>query len=184
MAQGLHLLLQSVGVGPKVALVLPDGMGHAGIPQLHIGDVVLAVQIQHTGVVQLHPVLLSLKVPAGDQSGIGLHHHGISCNADLVGKAADAPGAVAAHFAPGAVGIVKMESEIRPVGIIHRHKPIRTGDGAELFCQGRIVGGQSSAVHDHEVIPGAVHIVNLHVSASRNKKCSYQLAAARRLIVI
>ena len=102
-------------------------MGHAGISQLHIGNVALPVQIQNAGIIQLHPVGVLVQPLPRHQTGIGFHHHGLSGNAVVISVAADAPGTVAAHFATGAVGIVKMKPKIGFLGIIHCHKAIGVG---------------------------------------------------------
>ena len=75
---------------------------------------------------------------------------------------ADAPGAVAAHLAPGTVGIVKMQPEIRLVGDVRGHEPVRPRDRAALPRQRRIIQRQPTGVDDHKVVARAVHIVNLH----------------------
>ena len=98
------------------------------MPQLQIGHVALAVQIQHVGVVQLHPVQIFVQPPAGDKPCVGLHGHDVSRQTDIMAEPADAPGAVAAHLSPGAVGIVKMQPEIRLIGDVRGHEPVRPRD--------------------------------------------------------
>ena len=130
--------------------------------QLHVGHVPLAVQVQHIGVVQLHPVQVFVQPPAGYQPRIGLHGHNVSRQTDVMAEPADAPGAVAAHLAPGAVGIVKMQPEIRLVGNVRGHEPVRPRDRTALPRQRRIIQRQPTGVDDHKVVARAVHIVNLH----------------------
>ena len=60
-------------------------------------------------------------------------------NAAVIGKAADTAASVAAHFTPGAVGVIKMEGKIRIRGIVGGHKAIRAGHGAQLQSQLRKV---------------------------------------------
>ena len=161
-AQRAHGFPEAVRVSPQVARVLHHRVGQSGISQLHIGSVVLAVQIQRGGAVQPDPVSVLVQPPAVHQPRVGFHGHRVPHNAQAVGKAADAPGAVAAHSRPGAVGIVKMQPEIRLVGVIHRHEAVRAGNGAVFFCQRRKIQIPSPGVDDHEVIASAVHVSNLH----------------------
>ena len=97
-AQSPHLLPQSILLVEKVRpLPQPDSVGHTGSPQLHIGNVFLAMQVQNRRQVQGHPVLVLIHPPALDQARSGFKDHRVSGNALIVGKPADAPGAVAAH---------------------------------------------------------------------------------------
>ena len=161
-AQRPERFQQLVRIRPQVALVLRHRVGNAGVPQLQIGHVALAVQVQHVGVVQLHPVQIFVQPPAGDKPRVGLHGHNVSRQTDVMAEPADAPGAVAAHLSPGAVGIVKMQPEIRLVRNVRGHEPVRPRDCAALPCQRRIVQRQPTGVDDHKVVARAVHIVNLH----------------------
>ena len=55
-------------------------------------------------------------------------NHGFSGDAVVKGVFADASGAVAAHFAPGAVGIIKMEPEVGNLRLAHGHEAVGTGE--------------------------------------------------------
>ena len=102
-------------------------MGDPGAAQLHIGHAVLPVKIQNTGIIQLHPVLIFIQPLSRHQARVGLYGHIRPRDPQFIGKPADAPGTVAAHLSPGAVGIVKMKPEIRLVGAVHSHESIGIG---------------------------------------------------------
>ena len=99
-------------------------MGDTGAAQLHISNVVFSVQVQHAGQVQLHPVAAFAYAQTRYLACVGFDDHALCGNAALIGKAADTAAAVAAHFAPGAIGVVKMQLEIRGLAVVNSHQTV------------------------------------------------------------
>ena len=105
------------------------------------------------------------------QAGIGLQRHILSGNAVFIGKAADAAAAVAAHFTPGAVGIVKMQAEIRHIGMVNGHKAVGTVDGTKLQRQLCKIHIHTTGIHHHKIVARAIHIPNFHFVLLGNVNC-------------
>ena len=127
MPQSFSHGLQLLPLLPGKSGDLLHAMGNTGASQLHIGNILFSAQIQHPGQIQLHPVLLMADPPAGYDARIGLHSHAFPGDAVFIGEAADAAASVAAHLTTGAIGIVKMQTKIRNIRVVHRHEAIGAG---------------------------------------------------------
>jgi hypothetical protein len=108
----------------------------------------------------MDPIEIFSDPPAGYQTGIRLYGHGLPGNAMVVGEFADTPGTITAHFAPAAVRIIKMQPEIRTIGIANCHKTIGTGFSTQFhshFSKVKILFG-TTGINDHEVVACAAHV--------------------------
>ena len=111
--------------------------------------------------------MIIVHTPALYETGGGFKDHAVPRNAVVMGKPADAPGAVAAHLAQRAVGVVKNHFEVGLVGVSNGNQTIGMAHGTQLLGQGgEILLLPATGIQHHKAVARAVHIGNVHFRAS------------------
>ena len=131
------------------------------------------IQIQSSDIVEADFIKPLRDALPNDDAGGGLHGLSLTCKACLVAVAADAPGAVAAHFAHASVGVEKQHFVIAALaGGFYNHQTVGA-DGQVSLAECAGDGGEGlvrqllfQIVQDQEVVACAVHFPEFQIGSS------------------